>query len=65
MSTYGSVISCPTCGAEHIIQIGETVNERRITFACTIYAADFVLDNEIREPSVPKRSGVMRVAMKL
>jgi transposase-like protein len=55
MSTYGNVIRCPACGAEHVIRVGEIANQRRIEFTCAGCAADIVLDNEIREPAVHKK----------
>jgi transposase-like protein len=55
MSTYGSVIRCPGCGAGHVLRVGEITNQRRIEFTCTICATDVILDNEIRDPAVYKK----------
>lgn len=55
MSTYGSIVRCPECGAEHAIRVGEIANQRRIEFTCAGCAAQVVLDNEIRDAAVHKK----------
>ncbi len=55
MSSYGSVIVCPECGADHIVRVGEIKNERRLEFTCPGCGAKVVLENETRPPAVHKK----------
>jgi len=44
MYSYGSKISCPSCGFEHVVRVGEIKNHRQIVFVCTSCGSPNAID---------------------